>query len=66
MKFLKYTLITFLILTLYVVTSIPVGLFLYSLKTDLGINIFSSTGFHSYVSCLKQEAEKIEERDVLR
>ena len=63
MKFFKYTLITFLVLTLYVATAIPVGLFLYSFKMDLGINIFSHTGFHSYVSCLKQQAEKIDAGD---
>lgn len=43
---------------LYAVTSVPVGLFIYSLKSDLGINVFSKTGYHSYVQCLRQEAYK--------
>ena len=43
------------IFVLYLVTSVPVGLFLYSLKSDNGINIFSKTGFHSYMYCLEQQ-----------
>lgn len=46
-------------LGLYLVTSIPVGLFLYSLKSDAGINVFSKTGFHSYIYCLEEQASKI-------
>lgn len=66
MKILKYITIFLLIITFYAITAIPVGLFLYSWKMDLGINIFSSTGFHSYISCLKDEAKKIHEQDFYR
>ncbi len=45
-----------ILLVLYLVTSVPVGLFLYSLKSDIGINVFSKTGFHAYMRCLEQQA----------
>lgn len=45
-------------LVLYAVTSVPVGLFLYSLKSEAGIDVFTKTGFHGYMDCLKQEAER--------
>lgn len=48
----------FALLVLYVVTAVPFGLFVYSLKTDLGINLFQKTGFHSFVQCLREEAYK--------
>ena len=46
-----------LILALYLATSVPVGLFIYSLKSDAHIDIFSKTGFHSYLYCLKEQAD---------
>lgn len=48
-----------LILIVYLVTSVPVGLFLYSLKSNMNIDVFSRTGFHSYLYCLKDQAAKI-------
>lgn len=57
-QMIKKLLIGFIILTLYLISSVPVGLFIYSLKTENNINIFSKTGFHSYLSCLKNEAHK--------
>lgn len=53
-----------LFIALYLITSVPVGLFLYSMKSDLGINVFSKTGFHAYMHCLRQEAYKIKLHDV--
>jgi hypothetical protein len=47
-------------LLIYMASTIPVGLFLYSLKSKAGLNIFSKTGFHSYLSCLEEQAYKIE------
>ena len=41
-----------LLLALYLASTVPVGLFLYSLKTDSGINIFAEGGFHAYMRCL--------------
>ena len=47
---------------LYLATSVPVGLFIYSLKSDAGLNIFSKTGFHSYMFCLKEQAALAQEK----
>jgi len=63
-RILKYLVIAAVALTIYVVTAIPLGMYLYSLKTEKGINLFKETGVHSYISCLRQEAYKarIEEK----
>jgi hypothetical protein len=37
---------------LYLISTVPVGLFLYSLKTDAGFDIFRPGGYHAYVQCL--------------
>ena len=58
MKLLKKTLIIIALIMLYLASTVPVGLFLYSLKSEQGLNVFSKTGFHSYMHCLKEEAEK--------
>lgn len=39
-------------LILYLASTVPVGLFLYSLKNTAGIDIFAPGGFHTYVQCL--------------
>ena len=36
----------------YLISTVPVGLFLYSLKADTGVNIFERGGFHQYMRCL--------------
>jgi hypothetical protein len=41
-----------LVFVLYLASTIPVGLFLYSLKSAEGINIFKRGGFHAYLRCL--------------
>lgn len=63
-KIVKYFLVTLFVLIFYVMTSVPLGLFIYSWKTDNGLNFFSKTGFHSYMSCLAQEAKKAKLRDL--
>jgi hypothetical protein len=40
------------ILVLYLASTVPVGLFLYSLKTGADIDIFRPGGFHRYMECL--------------
>jgi hypothetical protein len=37
---------------LYLASTMPVGLFLYSIKTEVGIDIFTRGGFHAYMRCL--------------
>lgn len=49
-----------LALVLYVVSTVPVGLLVYSLKTEMGWNIFRRTGYHSYLRCLQREADKVQ------
>tara|TARA_R110001592_G_scaffold16881_3_gene71423 strand:- start:36260 stop:36517 length:258 start_codon:yes stop_codon:yes gene_type:complete len=56
---LKKLILVVVFTIVYLVSSVPVGLFLYSLKSDIGINVFSKTGFHSYVQCLREQAYKI-------
>lgn len=63
-RVLKYFFITVFVLIFYIVTSVPLGLFIYSWKTNSGLNIFSRTGFHSYMSCLAQEAKKAKLKDL--
>ena len=44
---------------LYLVSTVPVGLFLYTLKMDMGIDVFRRTGFHGFVACLQSESRKV-------
>lgn len=46
------------VLVFYLVTSVPVGLFLYTLKTKAGWDVFSGTGFHAYTSCVNRQLKK--------
>jgi hypothetical protein len=46
-----------LLAALYLVSTVPVGLFLYSLKTHAGINVFERGGFDTYVQCLRTSFE---------
>ena len=41
-----------LLLAGYLLSTIPVGLFLYSLKTAVGFDIFKHGGVHAYMQCL--------------
>jgi len=58
---MKKTMIVLGCIILYLVTSIPVGLFLYSAKSEYGIDVFKRTGFHGYISCLQEQAGLIGE-----
>jgi len=41
-----------LILVIYLASTVPVGLFIYSIKTAVGVDIFRQGGFHAYMQCL--------------
>ena len=41
-----------LLFVLYLVSTVPVGLFIYSIKTQVGFDIFRDRGFHAYMRCL--------------
>lgn len=51
----RFMLLIFVII--YVVTVVPVGLFLYSLKSNAGYNVFSKGGYHTYLKCLAVSVE---------
>lgn len=53
--------IVFAFIVLYLVTSVPLGMFLYTLKSELGLNVFKKTGYHGYVNCLVEQLEKIDD-----
>ncbi|GEM_PF-1734215 len=55
---IRKIILIFVFVILYLVSTVPVGLFLYSLKSENNINVFSNTGFHSYASCLASESQK--------
>jgi hypothetical protein len=46
-----------LLAVLYLVSTVPVGLFLYSLKTKADINLFEHGGFDTYMQCLRTSFE---------
>lgn len=63
-KILKKTAFYLFLFVVYLISTVPVGLFIYSIKSDkLGIDIFSKTGFHTYLQCLREQAYKIEIHD---
>ena len=51
--------ILFFLAVFYAVTVVPVGMFIYTTKSNHGINIFSKTGYHAYAQCLRNEVRKI-------
>ena len=57
MKVLRRVGLYALLAALYLVSTVPVGLFLYSLKTHAGINVFEHGGFDTYVQCLRTSFE---------
>lgn len=58
-KIIRKTLKLFFFLIIYLISTIPVGLLLYSIKTNSNINIFEKTGFHAYQTCLKEQIKLI-------
>jgi hypothetical protein len=42
-----------LLFLVYLVSSVPVGLMLYSMKSEVGLDVFSQGGFHAYMGCLR-------------
>jgi hypothetical protein len=42
-----------LLLAVYLLSTVPVGLFLYSLKTAVGFDLFKQGGVHTYMQCLR-------------
>lgn len=58
LKILRVSVLTLVGLMVYIVTAVPVGMFVYTLKSDAGWDVFKHTGFHGYLQCLQHEARK--------
>ena len=43
-----------ILLVVYLASTVPVGLFIYSMKTEVGLDIFRNGGFHAYMMCLSR------------
>ena len=41
-------------LAFYVLSVVPVGLMLYTIKNTTGFNVFKYGGYHAYLSCVKE------------
>ena len=41
------------LLGLYLTTAVPIGLLAYTIKTDVGFDIFRSGGMHAFEQCLR-------------
>ncbi len=59
MKYVRRILLITLFFAIYLVSTVPVGLFLYSVKTNADLNIFTKTGFHAYKACLQEQIKAI-------
>lgn len=42
-----------IVFALYLASTVPVGLLLYSVKNGLGLQIFKEGGLHDFVRCVK-------------
>ena len=42
-----------LLFGLYLVSTVPVGLFIYSIKNTIGIDFLKDGGYHAYMRCLR-------------
>jgi hypothetical protein len=41
---------------LYLISTVPVGMTLYAIKSEMGWDIFKRGGFHTLASCLREAA----------
>ena len=56
MKRTRKIFMVILFLAVYLISAVPIGLFLYSIKSNADLNIFTKTGFHAYKTCLQEQA----------
>ena len=52
MKLVRQLVLYSVLFVLYLASTVPVGLFIYSIKTEVGLDIFREGGFHAYMQCL--------------
>jgi hypothetical protein len=48
-----------LVVVLYVVSTVPVGLALYTIKSKMGFNIFQAGGFHAFTACIDRQLSTV-------
>ena len=51
-RFVRRLVLYSLLFVLYLISTVPVGLFIYGVKTEVGFDIFRDGGFHAYMRCL--------------
>jgi hypothetical protein len=51
-RFVRRLVLYSLLFVLYLISTVPVGLFIYSVKTEVGFDMFRDGGFHAYMRCL--------------
>lgn len=51
----KVLLVTFGI-ALYLISTVPIGMVLYAIKTEMGWDIFRHGGYHTLAACLREAA----------
>ncbi|MET0529304.1 MAG: hypothetical protein ABW003_13375 [Microvirga sp.] len=47
------------VFVLYVVSTVPIGLALYTIKSRMGFNIFQSGGFHAFTACIDRQISTV-------
>lgn len=52
-----------IVAVLYLVTAIPLGMGLYSLKSWLGWNVSAAGGFHSFQRCMMKETQLFQQTE---
>jgi hypothetical protein len=43
----------------YVISTVPVGLALYTIKSKMGFNIFQLGGFHAFTACIERQLSTV-------
>jgi len=65
MRFFSKWIFRLVLLVLWLILSVFLGGFVLSVKNALGINVFSSTGYHAFERCLVSESHKALEENGL-
>ena len=47
------------VFVLYVVSTVPIGLALYTIKSKMGFNVFQAGGFHAFTACIDRHLSTV-------
>jgi len=47
------------VFVLYVVSTVPIGLALYTIKSKMGFNILQTGGFHAFTACIDRHLSTV-------